>query len=137
MVYIYCMGMGKQDLTAQFAFQYMQALVIRTQDPNGKSGFTVSFNETQLILNEELKIWLPKYKDFHLHSSSSPVFLLFTDIDQGIAIPSGYNKKLLEHFLAFETFGCFVFSFFMNYKALAGTVSEVPQNTLVPTVLPC
>lgn len=41
MVYIYCVGMSKQDLTAQFDFQHMQTLVVRTQDPNGRSGFTV------------------------------------------------------------------------------------------------
>lgn len=65
------------------------------------------------------------------------MFLLFTDSDQGIAIPSGYNKKLLEHFLTFKMgFVFFFFLFFMNYKILAGTVSEVLQNTLVPTVLP-
>lgn len=65
------------------------------------------------------------------------MFSLLTDSDQGIAIPSGYNKTLLEHFLTFKIFGgFFFFHFSWNYKILAGTLSEVPQNTLVPTVLP-
>lgn len=59
MVCVYCMGIGKQDLRAHFDFQYMQALVVRTQDSNGRSGFTGLFNEIQVILYEELKIWLP------------------------------------------------------------------------------
>lgn len=50
MVCVYCMGMGKQDLTDQFDFQYMQALGVRTQDPNGRSGFIGFFNEIQVIL---------------------------------------------------------------------------------------
>lgn len=50
----------------------MQALVVRTQDPNGvcKTGFTLFFQWNSAILYEELKIWLHKYKDFNLHSAT-------------------------------------------------------------------
>lgn len=45
------------------------------------------------------------------------MFSLLTDSDQGIAIPSGYNKTLLEHFLTFKIFGgFFFFSFFLELQ---------------------
>jgi len=59
----------------------LQDFLMGSQGPTGRSSFTMFCYEIQLILIEQLKIWLPKHMNFHLYSSHYSVFLLFTGGD--------------------------------------------------------